>query len=258
MDWVKTFYSATGEWWGAAEAKITDRDHDRVSLLRQHAGAGSMRVLELGCGYGTTAAALAAAGHVVTAVEVSDRARHAVDFARQATHGRLSIVQEDFYAVRLPQPFDVVCYWDGFGVGTDADQRRLLVRISREWLKPGGVALIDVYNPFVWARWDGDEEHKLPNPDLGYEHELHERTTFDPVACVATDTWWDAADPARKISQTLRCYTPADLALLLDGTGLALTAITVAGRTFDPATAQPGSSELLHEQHQYLAVMRRL
>lgn len=256
MDWVNAFYSETGAWWGPAEAKITDRDHRRVALLRQHGGTASLRVLELGCGYGTTAAVMATAGHTVTAVEISDRARRANDFARQAAPGRLSIVHDDFYAVRLPQTFDAVCYWNGFGVGTDADQRRLLGRISREWLRPGGVALVDVYNPFVWARWDGDEEHKLPKPELGYEHELYERTTFDPVACVATDTWWDASNPDHKISQTLRCYTPADLALLLAGTGLVLTAITVGGRTFDPATPQPGLREMLHEQHEYLAVMR--
>ncbi|MGN9908609.1 class I SAM-dependent methyltransferase [Phytohabitans sp. LJ34] len=256
MDWVDAFYSQTGAWWGDAEARITDRDHRRAALLRRYGGSGSMRVLELGCGYGTTAAALADAGHLVTAVEISDRVRHAVDFARQAGHGRLSVLREDFYAVRLPRLFDAVCYWDGFGVGADADQRGLLLRISREWLKPGGVALVDVYNPFVWARWDGDEEHKLPDPERGYAHELYERTTFDPVTCTATDTWWDAADPDRRISQTLRCYTPADLALLLGGTGLALTAIAVAGHTFEPGSPRPSLRELLNDHHQYLAVMR--
>jgi SAM-dependent methyltransferase len=214
-----------------------------------------MRVLELGCGATATAAAMAAAGHTVTAVEISDRARRAVEFARQAPPGRLSVVWEDFYTVRLPERFDAVCYWNGFGVGSDTDQRRLLARIARDWLKPDGVALIDVYNPFVWARWDGDEGHKLPNPELGYRHELYERTAFDPVTCTATDTWWDAASPDHKISQTLRCYTPADLSLLLAGTGLALTAITVEDHTFDPTTPLPGFSGLLHKHHEYLAVL---
>ncbi|MDG4798775.1 class I SAM-dependent methyltransferase [Micromonospora sp. WMMD1082] len=255
MDWVRSFYSQTGAWWGAAEAKISDRDHRRVRLLHEHRGTRPIRVLELGCGYGTTAAAMAAAGHVVTAVEISDRARHAVDFARAAAPGRLSIVQDDFYAVQLPERFDAVCYWNGFGVGTDADQRRLLVRIARDWLKPDGVALVDVQNPFGWARWDGDEEHRLPNPELGYAHELYERTTFDPVTCTATDTWWEAASPHHKISQTLRCYSPADLALLLAGTGLTLTAVTVGDRPVDPTTPLPSFSGLLHEHHEYLAVL---
>ena len=39
---------------------------------------------------------------------------------------------------------------------------------------------------------------------------LRERTSFDPVTCTAADTWWDVAHPEETITQTLRCYTPAD------------------------------------------------
>jgi len=66
----------------------------------------------------------------------------------------------------------------------------------------------------------------------------------DPVMCTATDTWWDAARPDEKISQRLRCYTPADLALLLSGTGL----------TFERDSGEPG--DLLRTQDAYLAVLR--
>lgn len=75
------------------------------------------------------------------------------------------------------------------------------------------------------------------------------------MSCVAVDTWWEVSNPSERISQFLRCYTPADLALLLTGTGLALTAITVGERTFAP-TPQPGLRELLHERYDYLAVLR--
>ena len=234
MEWVEDFYSRTGKWWGPVESRVSERDHHRVSLLHQHTGAAPSRVLELGAGYGATAVATAQAGHDVTAVEISDRA----DFAPDS----LTMVRGDFYAVQLPGQFDVVCYWDGFGVGSDADQRRLLRRIATEWLRPGGTALIDVYNPIVWARWHGDEEHKTPDPEQGYAHELYNRTTFDPVTCVATGTWWDAARPDDKISQLLRCYTPADLGLLLEGTGLRLSTIT--------------AGDLLREDESYLAVLR--
>jgi SAM-dependent methyltransferase len=243
VDWVKGFYSRTGAWWGPAEAQITERDHHRVSLLHEHAGAGPKRVLELGSGYGTTAVATARAGHVVTAVEVSDRADFTEGIARDVAPGTLTVVKDDFYTVDLPGPFDVVTYWNGFGVGSDADQRRLLTMVAGRWLRRGGVALIDVFNPFVWARWDGDEEHRTPEPGTGYEHELFERTTFDAVTCTAVDTWWDAANPDDRISQVLRCYTPADLTLLLAGTGLRLTSVADA-------------RDLLREDHEYLAVLR--
>jgi SAM-dependent methyltransferase len=255
VGWVEGFYSRTGRWW-APEARISERDHRRVSLLHEHAGAQPMRVLELGSGYGTTAAVTAQAGHSVTAVEISDRVGFAAEFAGDAGAGALTVLRDDFYTVSLPGQFDVVCYWNGFGVGSDADQRRLLGRLATEWLRPGGVALIDIFNPFVWARWDGDGDHKLADPEQGYEHELFERTTFDPVTCTAIDTWWEAGHPDDKISQFLRCYTPADLELLLAGTGLQLTAITVGDRTV-PLTRQPGWSGLLHEHHEYLAVLHR-
>lgn len=101
---------------------------------------------------------------------------------------------------------------------------------------------MDVFNPFVWASWHGDEEHLEPDPAAGYHHELRERTTFDPVTCTATDTWWDTADPGRVLSQHLRCYTPADLALLLTGTGLALSG--VAGRSRSgPAARSRGARQ---------------
>ncbi|MFN5457566.1 MAG: hypothetical protein ACK5BX_41150, partial [Bradyrhizobium sp.] len=34
------------------------------------------------------------------------------------------------YTIELAGRFDVVCYWDGFGIGSDADHRRLLRRIA--------------------------------------------------------------------------------------------------------------------------------
>lgn len=254
VDWVRDFYSRTGRWWGVAEAKITDRDHHRVAVLARHGGPDATTVLELGSGYGTTAAALAQDGYDVTAVEISDRVEFAVPVDPGAP-GSLVVLNEDFFAVDLPRTFDVVCYWNGFGVGTDADQRRLLTRIAADWLRPGGVALVDVFNPYVWARWDGDEEHLRRDPAAGYHHDLHERTSFDPVTCTATDAWWDAECPEDKISQVLRCYSPADLSLLLADTGLALNALAVGEQVFRPAP-QSGMAELLRQQHEYLAVLR--
>lgn len=254
MDWVHEFYSRTGHWWAGGDAKITDRDLRRVRLLREH-GAETGRILELGSGYGATAAATARAGFAVTAIEISDRADLSGELGRDVAPGSLTVRKADFYEVELADRYDAVCYWNGFGVGTDDDQRRLLERIASEWLRPGGTALIDVFNPFVWARWDGDEEHRRPDPAAGYDRELGERTRFDPVTCTAIDTWWETSSPDRQISQVLRCYTPADLKLLLAGTGLVLAEIVVGDRVLPPSP-QPGLVELLREQHEYLAVLR--
>ncbi len=257
MDWVRAFYSVTGRWWGRAESAITDREHDRVAAVRRLCGEAPLRILELGCGCGNTVAAMSAAGHHVVGVEISDRADFSPQFAEQlAPTSR--IVKADFYRVALDGRFDVVTYWNGFGVGSDSDQRTLLRRIADEWLADGGTALIDVANPFVWARWHGVQEHHAAQPDAGYDFDLTERTTFDPVTCRARDTWWITDRPDERWTQTIRCYTPADLRRLLEATGLSLAEIVVAGDRVD--VAEHGHHDvavLLTQEHEYLAALTR-
>jgi SAM-dependent methyltransferase len=256
MDWVEDFYSRTGRWWGEAESGVGDRDRDRVERLHRVCGPEPKRLLELGCGYGNTAAAFAEAGHRVVAVELTDRADHAAAHAGRLGPDRLRLVRGDFYEVVIAERFDAVAYWNGFGIGTDADQRRLLRRIASEWLEPGGTALIDVYNPIVWAGWHGDRDLLRADPDAGYHHELQQLITYDPVTATAVDTWWDTAEPERRISQRLRCYSPADLRLLLEGTGLALAGVLAGGEPVDLDADHAGDAAWLSEHHEYLAVLK--
>jgi SAM-dependent methyltransferase len=256
MEWVEDFYSRTGHWWGEAESGVGDRDRDRVERVRRSCGPGPHRILELGCSYGNTAAAFVEAGHRVTGIELSERGDYAAAHVERLGADRLSIVRGDFYEVDLEERFDVVAYWNGFGIGADADQRRLLRRIAAEWLEPGGTAVVDVFNPLVWAGWDGDLELLEANPERGYRHELHERVAFDPFTSTAVDSWWDTAEPERVITQRIRCYSPADLRLLLEGTGLALDGVMVGGEAVDLAADHAGDDAMLRRHHEYLAVLR--
>lgn len=255
MEWVEDFYSRTGRWWGEAESGIGDRDRDRVERFRRVCGPEPKRVLELGCGYGNTAAAFADAGHRVVAVELTDRADRAKAHTERLGPDRLRVVRGDFYTAAFDGRFDAVTYWNGFGIGSDADQRRLLRRIATEWLAPGGTALVDVYNPFVWAAWSGDVELLQANPARGYHHELQQHLEFDPVSATALDTWWDTAEPERRITQRLRCYSPADLRLLLEGTGLALAGILAGGEPVGLAADHTGDAAWLRDHYEYLAVL---
>jgi SAM-dependent methyltransferase len=254
VEWVRDFYSVTGRWWGRAESPVGQVDRSRVATLHAICGDTPVRILELGCGYGSTVAAMAEAGHRVTGVEISDRADYSEQFAEQL--GRASrIVKDDFYTVQLDGRFDVVCYWNGFGIGSDNDQRALLQRVAAEWLTEGGTALFDIANPFVWARWDGDQEHKVARPEDGYDYDLRELTNFDPIRSRFADTWWATNNPGETLTQTIRCYTPADLRLLLEGTGLTLDAVLVSGEIVDLDKPQFGLGSLLREAHEYLAVL---
>jgi SAM-dependent methyltransferase len=256
MDWAEGFYSTTGRWWGAAESGVTQRQRDRVALVRRFCGTEAVTMLELGCGYGNTAAAAADDGFRVTGIEISQTR---LEFARQHVNasdpGSPRFVHADFYAFRAAGRFDVVCYWNGFGIGTDADQRRLLRLIREQWLAPGGRAIIDVANPLVWARWAGDISQRAANPEAGYPCALTEQTDFDPVACRFTDTWWEQDQPDQRHTQTQRCYTPADFRLLLEGTGLTLAAGCVAGAPLDLDAPQAGHPGLLSASHEWTAVL---
>jgi hypothetical protein len=127
-----------------------------------------------------------------------------------------------------------VCYWDGFGVGSDADQRRLLRRIAADWLKPGGCALIDVFSPTRWILEAG-KEWTLDRNHPSHRFRQRRRFDFDPIHGAFLDEWCPiddatgACDESRAITQRIRCYNPADLQMLLEGTGLSVERAEVDG-----------------------------
>jgi len=43
------------------------------------------------------------------------------------------------------------------------------------------------------------------------------------------DTWWPGDDESQAVTQSLRCYSPADLRLLLQHTGLTLQSLEPGG-----------------------------
>jgi len=193
-------------------------------------------------------------GHTVLAVESSPtRARHAQELAKVARKGSLTALEADFYAVSLDDRFDVVCLWEVFGLGSDADQRRLLRRIAQEWLVPTGSVLLDVYSPFRPARDAGTAVRLPPLTGVPGSVEMFERCHFDPLHCRWIDEWEPTAAPEQALAQAVRCYTPADLLLLLEGTGLALQRIEVDGQLLDVQSSTIQRSGPLMEAWIYLA-----
>ncbi len=227
--WVKDFYTQAGKWWGA-DAGAPELEQARVEIVERLCGAGTKKILELGSGAGGTAAALAKQGHRVTAVELSPiYAQLARELAAVPYQGSLTTLEADFYSVELAERFDVVCYWDGFGVGSDADHRRLFRRIAQDWLAPGGSALIEVFSPIKPARSAGTEEQLDPLEGVPESVEMVRRYHFDPVQCRWIDEWQPTLHPENALAQAIRCYTPVDFLLLLENTGLAVKRIEVEG-----------------------------
>lgn len=229
LDWVRRFYDQTGEWWGA-DPQDEGTHQQRVDIINRLVGPGPWQILDLGTGPGATAAAMADAGHHVTAVEFSSsRAAYAKELAALPHKGSLTVLEADFYTVELPMKFDLVTYWDGVGVGTDADQRRLLKRIANEWLKDDGCLLMDVFNPFKAALESGRERVLNPLPGVPGSVKMINRYYFDPENSRWIDEWQPVDHPENTLAQTLRCYSPADLLLLLEGTDLEVLRLEADG-----------------------------
>lgn len=229
LDWVMEFYDHAGVWWGA-DPQDAGTHAARVKIVNRLCGSAPLTILDLGSGGGATAAALADAGHHVTGIEFSlPRAAYTSRLVAQPRSGTLTFLTADFFTVDLPRKFDLITYWDGFGIGTDADQRILLKRIAGEWLEDDGCLLMDVFNPFKAARDCGTEKRLSPLKGVEGSVEMINRHFFDAVTSRWIDEWEPVEHPENTMAQTIRCYSPSDLALLLEGTGLRLTRIEQDG-----------------------------
>ncbi len=241
MDWVSDFYSVTGTWWAAHLAQVDEVDRSRAAFIDRIAPQ-STEVLELGCGHGATAAAIADTGRRVLGIDLCDRVEHVQP--RELDAGVRELRRADFYTVELHQRFDVVCYWDGFGVGDDDDQLRLLRRVVG-WLEPGGVAIIEVFHPSGWAADDGLIEVKEPQPERGLPRRLGHRRSFDADTNTAHDTWWEVGGDD-EFTQSLRCYRPTQTVDMATAAGLDVAAIAdigaVTGRSLETSIAEPAWS----------------
>ncbi len=180
-DWVEDFYTQAGIWWGE-DPQDKGTYAARVATVERLCGLGPHRILDLGSGSGYTAAAYADAGHDAVGVELNPTdVGYAQRLLGVSRKGALSFVEGSFYSVDLDGRFEVVTWWQGFGLGSDADQRRVLCRIADEWLVPGGSAILDVYNP-VWAARNAGREVRLDAlEDVPGSVAMTERWHFDPV-----------------------------------------------------------------------------
>jgi SAM-dependent methyltransferase len=246
--WAGDFYAKQDEWAGVSRDPVTELHRKNADIVYRLAGGKTGNALELGAGGGQNAAALADLGYSVTAIElVPSVAQNALELAARPRNGQLRVIVGDFYDVELLERFDIVCSWDGFGVGSDEDQRRLLRRIAR-WLAPRGFALLEIYTPWYWS---GIARSGMAGREMEFAG-VCRRYGFDAEGTRMLDTWWPVGREQGAVTQSLRCYSPADLGLLLEGTGLGLDAVEPRG-AYDPVQERFVADAPLGECMQYLA-----
>lgn len=220
MEWIESFYTKQDEWSGCYTGPLSAQDHERAQIVTTTLTDRRGRVLELGAGGGQSALATAKQGHEVTAIELVTRnAAHARTLISHADPGTLRIIEDNFSTLALPETFDIICYWDGFGVGSDDQQRELLRRIAH-WLTPTGVALLDINTPWYWSKAAG---RRMSTSTYVRQYD------FDADSCRLLDHWWPVGRPTEQVTQSLRCYSPQDIRLLAEETGLVLKRVEPGG-----------------------------
>jgi hypothetical protein len=100
-------------------------------------------------------------------------------------------------------------------------------------MQDGGVFILDVYHPFGPIRAAGQKRilDKLENVPGSLA--MTEYSYYDGIKDRWIDVWEPTNDKENARIQSIRCYSPADLILLLDGTGWAVQKILYGGQEID-------------------------
>ncbi|UVC16783.1 class I SAM-dependent methyltransferase [Mesorhizobium onobrychidis] len=185
----------------------------------KHAGC----VLDLGCGTGQLAAALADR-RSVTGV---DPAPAMLDIARRRAGGqRVDWVEADARNVRLGRRFDLVLLTGhAFQVFLTPEDREAVLRTIAAHLAPDGRFIFDTRNPAAeeWLEWTPERsERELSHPGLGTVRAWND-FRHDPATGVVTySTHYQIPDSGRVLSAESKIAFPTkeSLAQMLDQTGL--------------------------------------
>ncbi len=195
----------------------------QVELLRKWLGLeAGQSLLDVTCGPGLVARALARHGIAVTGVDIAPAAiRHAIEITAGLP---CYFIEADVREVPLPvAEFDAAIYLYGQpGVPTPEDQREILIRIRRS-LRPGAPLVLEVRDAAVVDRrpemrwWSGSRGLFGPDAQLV----LTERQwDGEARATVERDIVLDIETGALSVFGVTECaYEPDEIAGLLADTG---------------------------------------
>jgi SAM-dependent methyltransferase len=192
---------------------------EQVEKILRLTGVGGGKVLDLCCGPGRHAVALAKRGFAVTAV---DRTRFLIEHARaRATQANLSVecVLEDMRRFSRPATFDLIInFFTSFGYFHDAVDDLHVLRLVRENLRPGGAILLDMVSKERLARvFDATTSTELPNGDILFQrHEI-----VDDWTRIRNRWTLVRAGTTRTFEATHRIYSGQEMKDLLTKAGLA-------------------------------------
>ena len=215
--WVIPFYKKQFEWLHDVETEVASYLTQEAENIEEQIGVNFKSMLDIGAGIGSIARTLDARSKDMTTLELVPEL---VEAARLRSPNSIDIHEGDFYTYTFSKQFDVVSYFDGFGIGTDDDQLTLLKRM-KEWVKEDGTLLIDIYNPTYWRTIAAGRKMKVDDAERIY--------SYDEENCRMVDSWWHNERPEEVVTQTLRCYTIDEISAMSDKAGLTITGIFPGG-----------------------------
>jgi SAM-dependent methyltransferase len=195
---------------------VADEQAEKIVRLT---GVGGGKVLDLACGPGRHAAALAKRGFAVTAV---DRTSFLLEHARaRAAQANLPVefVREDMRRFSRPRTFDLIInIFTSFGYFDDQADDLGVLRLVLENLKPGGAFVLEMVSKERLARaFHPTTSTELPNGDVLFQrHEI-----VDDWTRVRNHLTLMRAGAVRTFEFTHRIYSGQEMKDLLTTAGLA-------------------------------------
>jgi SAM-dependent methyltransferase len=208
--------------------------------------AGAQSVLELGCGVGRIAHAVAADGCEVVGIE---RDRGLLDLAPA---GPASLLRGDMRAFQLDRRFDrIIAPYNGMYCLLDEDDLLACLGCVREHLAPEGLFVFDGYAADAFHAegaesapgWDALEPVAAAEVD-GVAWEVLEQSWWDPRTQRIDARYVHVASGGQTVEATIsqRYLLSHQVGGLLEHVGLRLMALQGG---FDQAAFEPDQSELL-------------
>lgn len=209
-----------------------DKDDD-VGFFRSMAKRTGGPVLELGCGTGRLAIALAADGHRVVGLD-SSAAQLALARTKAAAAGvKVELVLGDMRDFALPEPFKLIAIAFNTFLHLDERERRACLARVREHLAGDGLFALDVFQPdpdkISGAQGAVVQEWSRTDPRTGaiVTKTVASTADVDGVSFTVAFDEVDAASTVRRYTTSSRLHYVyrRELELLLPAAGFAVVAM---------------------------------